>query len=624
MRHHNRLDVGQRPGGVSLITLCLLCLALVACFTPILELRAGGPPLEFLKPLDKADSRVIASDSSGNFYLGGSGTPTVVKLSPEGDQLWAFGPASLAERQYIDVSSIVVVNPSQIYIAGTVSNLEKIGPFPVLGSNFFGRLNADGSIAFLKFFRGIELASNALTHGADGTFLLVGTVGRRSEVSYDGIWFQNSSSGSTGVVFKLNSDGSHVWHQRMIGDAQDYLDSVASAADGSVLVAGISLSTATGMSGVALSAAPRTESIVCFVMDPAGKGLSGKLVKSASLPAGPISSFRPIYGFGLAAYSPRSDAFVWAGNSIGSLTLGSTTMTNEVGTDVFVAKLARNGSVHWARALSSMRDAFATTMAADRFGNIYVGGIFMTRLGIGSLVLDSFGNRDLFVAKFRDDGTPAWIKQVGWTGDDTRIKLAITPADELMVWGAGSGGAVSVDGAFLQLPGGGTNGFWAKFQSEGAPPRFVSHPRSQVVTAGVPFTLSAEIEGGGSSPRYQWWFRAAPIPGETNRSLSVASAQASHAGNYRLVASNDGGSATSASAFITYSDSATVSLGIHPSLSIYGPVGHAYRVEYSTEMSDGDQWTTATNLTLTVSPTVWIDPTAAVGEKRFYRVVRIP
>lgn len=623
MRHHNRLKARQRSGGISLITLCLLCLALVPCVTPIMELRAGGPPLEFLKQIDKAESKVIASDSSGNFYLGGSGTPTVVKLSPVGDQLWAFGPASLADRQYIYVGSIVAINPSQIYIAGQVANLEKIGPFPVLGSSFFGRLNADGSIAFLKFFYGIRLGHNALTLCADGTFFLVAEVGYGSLVSYDGISFYGSPNGPTGVVFKLNSDGSHVWHQRLIGDVGDYLDSVASAADGSVLAAGRSFSTATGMSGVALSATPRTESIVCFVMDPAGKGLSGKLVKSASLPPGPISPFSSINSFGLAAYSPRSDAFVWAGSSIGSLTLGSTTLTNEVGTDVFVAKLARNGSVQWARALSSMRDAFATTMAVDRFGNIYVGGTFQTRFGIGSLVLDSFGGQDLFVAKFRDDGTPAWIKQAGWTGHNVRIKLAITPADELMVWGSASG-AVSVDGAFLQVSGEFNNGFWAKFQSEGVPPRFVSHPRSQVVTAGVPFTLSAEIEGGGSSVGYQWWFRAAPIPGETNRSLSVASAQAFHAGNYRLVASNDGGSATSGSAFITYSDSAALSLGVHPSLSIYGPVGHAYRVEYSTEMSGGNQWTTATNLTLSVSPTVWIDPTAAVGEKRFYRVVRIP
>lgn len=52
--------------------------------------------------------------------------------------------------------------------------------------------------------------------------------------------------------------------------------------------------------------------------------------------------------------------------------------------------------------------------------------------------------------------------------------------------------------------------------------------------------------------------------------------------------------------------------------------GHTYRIEYSNQPQGASHWIIATNMVLNASPTVWIDPAAAVGERRFYRVLRLP
>lgn len=63
---------------------------------------------------------------------------------------------------------------------------------------------------------------------------------------------------------------------------------------------------------------------------------------------------------------------------------------------------------------------------------------------IGSLTLSSLGLRDVFVAKFRDDGTPVWAKRIGWTDNDSEVALSFTPVGELLVTGTVRGGA-SID-----------------------------------------------------------------------------------------------------------------------------------------------------------------------------------
>ncbi|MDB6023905.1 MAG: hypothetical protein JWM68_128 [Verrucomicrobiales bacterium] len=76
------------------------------------------------------------------------------------------------------------------------------------------------------------------------------------------------------------------------------------------------------------------------------------------------------------------------------------------------------------------------------------------------------------------------------------------------------------------------------------PIAITGQPQDQTVFAGTNVTLSVAISG--DSPRYQWLFNNASIPGETNASLSLSNVQSPQGGVYSVVVSNQVSSVTSA------------------------------------------------------------------------------
>src|SRR5204863_6859930 len=97
------------------------------------------------------------------------------------------------------------------------------------------------------------------------------------------------------------------------------------------------------------------------------------------------------------AYSPTSDAIIWAGDFSGSLNLVSPAIPSVDGKDAFLAKLSSAGTVAWARTFGGSHDQFASAAAVDSLGNIYVAGFFFGQITIGATTLTSRGLEDIFV-----------------------------------------------------------------------------------------------------------------------------------------------------------------------------------------------------------------------------------
>jgi len=83
-----------------------------------------------------------------------------------------------------------------------------------------------------------------------------------------------------------------------------------------------------------------------------------------------------------------------------------------------------------------------------------------------------------------------------------------------------------------------------------SPPGFVSPPCSQSHPAGGTATFSV-VPSGNPPPTLQWRFKGTPIEGQTSRTLTIPNLEASHAGSYDVVATNENGSATSAPAILS-------------------------------------------------------------------------
>ncbi len=61
----------------------------------------------------------------------------------------------------------------------------------------------------------------------------------------------------------------------------------------------------------------------------------------------------------------------------------------------------------------------------------------------------------------------------------------------------------------------------------------------------------------------------------------------------------------------------------YPGVTVNGTEGLTYRIDYTTNLGQGSVWVPITNLTLPVSPYLWIDTTSPILTRRFYRAVQI-
>jgi len=83
---------------------------------------------------------------------------------------------------------------------------------------------------------------------------------------------------------------------------------------------------------------------------------------------------------------------------------------------------------------------------------------------------------------------------------------------------------------------------------------------------------------------------------------------------------SESAAAVLAAAPLSAPTNATLQVQLCAALTIYGSVGHAYRIECTDNFESGT-WRTLTNLTLISSPYVWVDAEGANSSQRFYRAV---
>ena len=207
----------------------------------------------------------------------------------------------------------------------------------------------------------------------------------------------------------------------------------------------------------------------------------------------------------------------------------------------------------------------------------------------GAITLgSSFANRNTFVVSgtphfgvlFRanghiqafDGGTvvspnpePNWLPDGNYSGQLHRFDIVCSDADGNPFDGSGNTTIeVFVDGgmtpvySFTKVGGYADNhinlqgSFIVDFENlsiiqpnpPGSPPVFARQPQNQCVAAGLSVTLNVAVSGS-PEPTLKWQKNGVDIGGATSSTLAFAPVSASDAGNYRVVATNPAGSATS-------------------------------------------------------------------------------
>jgi hypothetical protein len=130
-----------------------------------------------------------------------------------------------------------------------------------------------------------------------------------------------------------------------------------------------------------------------------------------------------------------------AADSFGNVFIGGRTNGNLVGSnagswDGFISKYDASGNLSWTRQFGTAFDDRGLCVAADNFGNAYISGFTSGVLQSG---IPSTGSNDVFISKYDSAGTLLWRKQAGTGHDDIANEIASDSLGNVFITGETSG-----------------------------------------------------------------------------------------------------------------------------------------------------------------------------------------
>jgi Ca2+-binding RTX toxin-like protein len=169
-------------------------------------------------------------------------------------------------------------------------------------------------------------------------------------------------------------------------------------------------------------------------------------------------------GTGVSAL-PDGSAIV-TGSFGGTVTFGSTTLTSNGTSDIFVAKVNPDGTFAWAVKAGGAGFDSPNDISTLTDGSAIVTGGFDSPITFGSTTLSNSG-RDVFVAKVNTNGAFAWAVKAGGSGSDIGNAVATLNNGAAIVTGRFDGNATFGSITLTTTNNGPSDVFVAKLNSNG-------------------------------------------------------------------------------------------------------------------------------------------------------------
>ena len=260
----------------------------------------------------------------------------------------------------------------------------------------------------------IDSAGNSIVAGffADSVDFGAGTV--RSRGGYDAF------------IVKYSASGAYMWARQLGGDDTDYAKGVAVDSAGNIYIHGQYQSSNLDL-GFGPVATVGASDLYLLKLSPSGtplwvKTFSGTGIERAYSVTVDTHDNVLITG-GFAMYGTPVD--------FGTGPLGSLGQS-----DIYVAKYTPAGTAVWAKRFGSDGDDFGTTIAVDRRDDgIVMAGQFQGAVNFGGATLSSGGGNDIFMLKLSSNGTHAWSKRFGDTGNDQACGVRVDDAGNIAMVG---------------------------------------------------------------------------------------------------------------------------------------------------------------------------------------------
>ncbi len=336
---------------------------------------------------------ILTSDGSDDSFT--------AKVNANGSYAWATQAGGTGDAGANGVSALA--DGSSI-ITGQFNGTATFGATTLTSTGsdaaFTAKLNANGSYAWATQSGGTgDADANGVSALADGSSIITG--------QFNGIaTFGATTLTSTGeqdtFTAKVNANGSYAWATQAGGTLSTIAIGVSALADGSSIITGQFLGTATFGATTLTS----TGSLNSFTAKVNANGSYAWATQSDG------TGYAVAYG--VSALSDGSS--IITGNFSGIATFGTTTLTSAGSYDSFTAKVNANGSYAWATQVGGTGAAYAWGVSALADGSSIITGEFSGSATFGTTTLTSTGLDDVFTAKVNADGSYAWATKAGGAG----------------------------------------------------------------------------------------------------------------------------------------------------------------------------------------------------------------
>ena len=348
---------------------------------------------------------------------------------------------------------------------------------------FLTKYNVDGTKAWTKLLGTSNYdGAHALTTGLDGSIYVSGQ-------TYGALDGQTNSGSGDAFLTKYSADGNKAWTNLLGTSGEDLAHALTTGLDGSIYVGGKTYGALDGQTNIGgadtFLTKYSTDGTKAWTKLLGSSGNDETLALTTGLD-GSIYASGKTYGAldGQTNSGGGSDAFLikysadgtkawtkllgtgsmdesWALTTglDGSIYVSGRTagaldgQTNSGGYDAFLTKYSTDGTKAWTKLLGTSGDDFANALTTGLDGSIYVSGHTTGSLD-GQI---NSGNGDAFLTKYSTDGTKAWTKLLGSSGTDQAFGLTTGLDGSIYVSGDTSG---ALDG---QTNSGNGDGFLTKF-----------------------------------------------------------------------------------------------------------------------------------------------------------------
>ena len=408
-------------------------------------------------------SNNIELDETHSLTNVGSWDGMVIKYSREGEVEWARSIGGSSDDR---IQSVAVTEEGEIVVGGYFSSKIELDESHSLTNagvkdGMVIKYSREGELEWARSIGGSrsdEINSVAVTE--EGEIVVGGYFS--SKIELDESHSLTTAGISDGMVIKYSREGELEWARRVGESNGDYVHSVATTSDGSILAGG--------------SFASERIIVGNYTLERVGTGYSDGMVIKYSK-EGEVEWARSIGGSAsdeINSVAVTEEGEIVVGGYFYSSRIEldeSHSLTTAGGDDGMVIKYSREGEVEWAKSIGGSASDKINSVAVTEEGEIVVGGYFYSSsITVGDYTLTNVDDSDGMVIKYENielnNPTTIQAQSIGGERDDKITSVSATSDGGYIAGGYFNSSSITV-GDYTLTGYGGNNGMLIKYDSGG-------------------------------------------------------------------------------------------------------------------------------------------------------------